>query len=87
MSYGLVECGVTKQGCVTLQSIMLQHVRAIVASPAHIDKVSDAEILRKYNLLAPHSLLLRLASKRLENACHRDPNRPWTERTLGCDRS
>ncbi|CAE7664996.1 unnamed protein product, partial [Symbiodinium necroappetens] len=78
MSYGLVECGVTKQGCVTLQSIMLQHVRAIVASPAHIDKVSDAEILRKYNLLAPHGLLLRLASKRLENACHRDPNRPWT---------
>ena len=78
MRYGLVECGVTKQGCVTLQSIMLQHVRAIVASPAHIDKVSDAEILRKYNLLAPHGLLLRLASKRLENACHRDPNRPWT---------
>ena len=78
LSCGLVECGVTKQGCIRLQSMMLQHIRAIVASPAHIDRISDAEVLLKYKLLPPHSLLLQLATKRLENACHSDPERSWT---------
>ena len=44
MQYGLTACGVLATGLKELQSVMMKHVRAISAMPAHLTHVSDNEL-------------------------------------------
>ena len=69
LSYALTESGITFQCQVQLQSMMMKHVRAIVVSPAHLDKVSYQDVMTSYNLQAPCHMLLRLITKKLEDDC------------------
>ena len=59
MQYGLTACGVLATGLKELQSVMMKHVRAISAMPAHLTHVSDNELCYKLGISLPGTMLLR----------------------------
>ena len=58
LSYGLGCTGLTSSGYKKLHTFVLKHIRACTGQPAHITRISDKELLQRYNISAPLQTLL-----------------------------
>ena len=60
LSFGLDCCGLTRAGQRKLQSLCMKHIRACTASPSHIFRVTDEELLQRHGLQRPLDILIKV---------------------------
>ena len=85
MQYGLIASGVLATGLKELQTVMMKHVRAISAMPAHLTHVSDSELCSKLGISLPGTMLLRSVETTRTRLRQNLINMSAQERSLHCE--
>ena len=53
LTYGLAGLGLTAKGRHTLETEVFRHIRRLVRMPAHLTQVSNADLLKKFDVIHP----------------------------------